>query len=388
MNELQKGIICLLKSAATGEPEMLPSAFSLEGAWDVLSKQGLRPLAYQGALNCGVSSELPIMQKLLAFYYRHMIHSERQMRALQCVLDSFEKNGIDHMPLKGCNLKSLYPKPELRAMGDADILIRVEQLPQCAQVMEELGFQLKLESDHTDNWQSEDLYLELHKSLVSPEDEDYYAYYSIGWQIAKKGQGSRYDLTPEDTFVFLITHFAHHYRISGIGCRHVLDLYVFRSAYPELDEDYIRVELQKLNLLKFYENILHLLSVWFEDAPGNPVTELMTAYIFSGGNWGTMEMQLYAQELKKVRRKGDVKGSRGRSLVYVIFPPLRVIKNRYQILRRVPVLLPVMWVVRWFSVLLFSRDRMRKKWGILQGMNDSTVLDHQNAMAAVGLEYL
>jgi len=387
MNELQKGILSLLKSAVTGKRETLPDAFTLDAAWDILSKQGLRPLAYQGAMNCGISPELPVMQKLLAIYYRHMIRSERQMRTLQCVLDSFGKNGIDHMPLKGCNLKGLYPKPELRAMGDADILIRVEQLSKCGEILKELGFQLKLESDHTDNWQSEDLYLELHKSLVSPEDEDYFGYYGTGWQLARKGQGSRYDLTPEDTFVFLITHFAHHYRISGIGCRHVLDLYVFRNAYPELDEDYMRQELQKLSLLRFYENILRLLSVWFEGAPSDSVTEWMTAYIFSGGNWGTMEMQLYAQEIKKVSKGGAVKGARIRSLVYVIFPPLRVIKNRYQILQRMPVLLPVMWVVRWFSVLLFSRDRMRGKLGVLQNMSDSAVLDRQEAMAAVGLEY-
>jgi len=387
MNELQKGILSLLKSAVTGKRETLPDAFTLDAAWDILSKQGLRPLAYQGAMNCGISPELPVMQKLMAIYYRHMIRSERQMRTLQCVLDSFGKNGIDHMPLKGCNLKGLYPKPELRAMGDADILIRVEQLSKCGEILKELGFQLKLESDHTDNWQSEDLYLELHKSLVSPEDEDYFGYYGTGWQLARKGQGSRYDLTPEDTFVFLITHFAHHYRISGIGCRHVLDLYVFRNAYPELDEDYMRQELQKLSLLRFYENILRLLSVWFEGAPSDSVTEWMTAYIFSGGNWGTMEMQLYAQEIKKVSKGGAVKGARIRSLVYVIFPPLRVIKNRYQILQRMPVLLPVMWVVRWFSVLLFSRDRMRGKLGVLQNMSDSAVLDRQEAMAAVGLEY-
>ena len=159
MNELQKGILSLLKSAVTGKREALPDAFALDAAWDILSKQGLRPLAYQGAMNCGISPELPVMQKLLAIYYRHMIRSERQMRALQCVLDSFGKNGIDHMPLKGCNLKGLYPKPELRAMGDADILIRVEQLSQCGEILKELGFQLKLESDHTDNWQSGNKYL-------------------------------------------------------------------------------------------------------------------------------------------------------------------------------------------------------------------------------------
>lgn len=388
MNEIQQGITALLKSAVTGESLPLPSEFSLDEAAPVLLKQGLISLAYQGALNCGISRDTPVMQKMLAHYYRHMLRSERQMRALQRIFDAFEANGIDYLPVKGCNLKNLYPKPELRSMGDADILIRTEQLDQCGPILTGLGFRLKLESDHTDNWQSEDLYVELHKSLVPPEDEDYYAYYGSGWARAVRGQGSRYDLSPEDTFVFLFTHFARHYRISGIGCRHVLDLYVYRRGNPELKEEDIRGELRKLDLLEFYENTLSLLEVWFEGRSPDAVTELMTTFIFSGGSWGTMEAELYAREMREARGRGQVKGSGWRAALRALFPPLSTIRNRYQILLRFPALLPVMWVVRWFDVLLFSRDKMRRKLKILRQLDDQQVLSHQQALSAVGLRQM
>ena len=386
MNATQQGVICLLKSAITEEAGQLPQDFSLEQAYDLLSKQGLLPLAYQGARNCGISQNEPSMQKMLTHCYQHMVCSERQMRAVQRVMDALEQADIDYLPVKGCNMKHLYPKPELRVMGDADILIRREDFARCAPIMEQLGFCRKVESDHTDNWSSADLYLELHKSLVPPEDADYHAYYGTGWDKAVQTRSHRYDLSPEDTFIFLFTHFARHYRISGIGCRHVADLFVYRRAYPDLSEDFIRTELKKLKLLTFYENTLRLLSVWFGGEPGDEITELMSAFIFSGGSWGTMEAGLYAQELKKSREKGQGSGAKRRSWLRALFPPLSAIRNRYPVLKRAPVLLPVMWVIRWLDVLLFSRKKMQKKLQILRKLDDNAILSHQQAMSAVGLE--
>lgn len=387
MNVIHRGLIYLLKSAVTGEKTELPEGFSLEEAYQISSKQSVLPLIFQGLVRCGVPADIPVMQKLRMYSYQHMVRSEQQMRAAKGIFDAFEKKGIDYMPLKGCNMKLLYPSPELRPMGDADILIRGEQLAQCKSVMESLGYELKLESEHTDNWTSHELYVELHKSLVPAEDEEYYAYYGTGWRIAVKGRGHRYDPIPEDTFIFLFTHFARHYRISGIGCRHVVDLYVYRRANPAMDEKYIRRELKKMHLLEFYENVLRMLEVWFGAEEPDEITELMTAFVFSGGSWGTMEASLYSQEIKASAKKGKVQGAAGCSALRVIFPPLDLIKNRYPILRRMPVLLPVMWVVRWVEVVLFSRDRLRRKMRILRQMDDQRVLNYRQALNAVGLDY-
>ena len=95
MNATQQGVICLLKSAITEEAGQLPQDFSLEQAYDLLSKQGLLPLAYQGARNCGISQNEPSMQKMLTHCYQQMVCSERQMRAVQRVMDALERADID-----------------------------------------------------------------------------------------------------------------------------------------------------------------------------------------------------------------------------------------------------------------------------------------------------
>ena len=44
--------------------------------------------------------------------------------AATALITPLDENGIDYMPLKGACLKLIYPQPELRLMGDADILIK------------------------------------------------------------------------------------------------------------------------------------------------------------------------------------------------------------------------------------------------------------------------
>lgn len=327
------------------------------------------------------------MQRYQVQYYRRLIHSERQMRAVEQIFRAFEENGIDYMPVKGCNMKKLYPQPEMRVMGDADILIRPEQHEKIKPIMERLGFIFRIENEHVFEWHSDSLHVELHKSLVPPNDEDYYAYYDTGWSLAAKTEGHRYDLSQEDTFIFLFTHFARHYRFSGIGCRHVMDLYVYRQAHPELKETYVERELEKLRLLEFYRNTLRLLDAWFHGGEMNEITELMTSYIFSGGSWGSAEAMLFSQQIKQARKQGKIKHSGAQSVLRILFPSLSTMRYRYKILGKAPYLLPVVWVVRWIDILFFRPQKIKSKLRILRTIDDESVLTRQNALQAVGLDF-
>ena len=170
---------------------------------------------------------------------------------LDKVFAAFDEHHIDYLPLKGVLLKHIYPKAEMRSMGDADVLIRVDQYDRIKPLMPPLGFAEVTESDHELIWQSEVLHLELHKRLVPSYHEAEFAYFGDGWDRAVKLQGCRYDMKPEDEYVFLFAHFAKHYVDGGIGIRHALDLWVYRRTNPDLDNAYIQTELKKLKLERF-----------------------------------------------------------------------------------------------------------------------------------------
>ena len=387
MNTVQRGILLLLKSAITGERYDLPGDFSMAEALSVIKKHHLDPLAYQGGSNCGLEEMSPDMLPLLQSYCSHMMRSEGQMAAVQAVYAAFDENGIDYLPLKGCNMKLRYPRPELRIMGDADILVRAGQYDRIRPLMEGLGYEPKAESDHEYVWRSPALMLELHRRLIPSYNRDYYAYFGDGWRLAQPAEGTRYAMGPEDEYIYIFTHFAKHYRDGGIGCRHVLDLWVYLRYFPDLDGGYIRRELGKLRLLEFHDNIRRLLDCWFEDGAEDDRTAMMTDFIFDSGSWGQWESHVLSAGMKSRAAAGSARAGRLRTVGKILFPPKRDMALRYTVLEKAPWLLPVMWPVRWVDAFLFRRDRVRKKQEALRSATAEKIDAYQQAMNYVGLEF-
>lgn len=387
MNDLQRGVLTLLRSAITGERLALPEGFSLEDAAPVIKRHHIASLVYTGAAQCGIPTNTPLMQELFRQYCRIMMQSERQMQAVQRIFEAFDAAKIDYLPLKGCNMKALYPKPELRVMGDADILIRVEQYDRIRPIMLELGFEEQVESDHELIWHSNDLHVELHKRLIPSYNKDYYAYFGDGWRLAKSNANTRYALSPEEEFIYQFAHFAKHYRDGGIGCRHVLDLWVYRRAQPGMNERGVEAELRKLQLWEFYQNICKLVAVWFESGKEDEKTRFMTDFIFSGGSWGTWEMHALSAQVKKAKSAGSIRRGRLATIRTTIFPSAEAVSHRYPIVKKAPWLLPVIWPVRWASVLLFRRKNLQIKSRELQYASADKIQAHQQALNYVGLDF-
>lgn len=387
MDIQKQGIITLIKSAVTGEKLPLPEGFSLDDAMEQIGRHGLQAICYQGAVHCGIPRSDPAMTVLFQRYYRALMVNEGQTTALKKLFAAFEEQGIDYMPLKGVNMKPLYPKPELRSMGDADVLIRMEQYARIVPIMEEQAYRFLEESDHELPWKSKVLYVELHKRLIPSYNVDYHAYYGDGWQLAKSRQGHRYVMTDEDAFVYMLSHYAKHYRDGGIGCRHVTDLWVWRRAHPDMDESYIRGELEKLQLDVFYENTLRMLQVWFEDAREDAVVAFMTEVIFVSGNFGLLDKRMLSHSVKHMKDKSAVKWEWLRHLAEALFPGHEIIDNQYPVLRKHPWLLPVFWIVRWFDKFLFQRDVVSRRYRQLKMFNEENIDSHRQALQYVGLDY-
>lgn len=387
MNAVQHGIITLLKSALLQQMHPLPSGFELAEAWPWIRKHQLMALCYEGAAICGISPMDPSMRELFQSYCKILQISERQMQELQRLYAAFEENGIDYLPLKGCNMKQLYPRPELRTMGDADILIRTEQYEQIIPVMESLGFSSVRETDHELVWQSDRLYLELHKRLIPSYNRDLYPYFGDGWNRAVKGAGCCYGMSAEDEFIYLFTHFAKHFRDGGIGCRHVADLWVYLGANPDMDETYIRGELEQLQLFKFYESVRMLLEVWFEDSLPDEKTEVMTQFIFASGSFGQMESRTLSLTVRDAGHSPLGFNGRLMYLWQTAFPGVDILKDKYTVLKRMPWLLPLVWLIRPFYKIFFETKDLNKKKKNIMALSRENLDQRDQMLKYFDLEY-
>ncbi len=387
MNVQQRGLITLIKSALSGKRHELPDGFALEGVIDVVREHQISPLVYYGALNCGFDKNSEAMKKLFENSFPLVILDERQRQALEVLCEAFESNGIEYMLLKGSVLKSLYPRAEMRVMGDIDILIKTEQYESIKKVMLELGFVEKVESNHEFIWVKDNLCIELHKRLIPSYNKDFYAYFGDGWELAERCSGFKYSMKNEAFFIHLITHFAKHYRDSGIGIKHIVDLWVYKNAKPQLDWEYVKSELKRLRLYEFFENVEKTLDVWFGDADETFETKLITDMVFNSGAYGTAEDAATSKIIRETQGRSSFASVKLANRIKTVFPSYKQMCEKYDFLGKAPVLLPVMWIVRLFNVIIFKQGRVRNYIEKEKRLTNDTIYERKEKLNAVGLDF-
>ena len=386
MERFQKDVAGIIKAALLDEKYELSADFEIEKAAALAKKHGIEVMLYYGLLKCDADNTLPVMKHLFLLTLQNVAVSERQLYTTKCVYDAFDKCNIDYMPLKGTLLKNIYRKSEMRSMGDADILIKPEQYEKIKPIMQELGFENKTESNHEYIWQNKAACIELHKRLIPSYNKDFYAYFGDGWRLAKIKNGSRYEMTEEDQMIYLFTHYAKHYRDAGVGIRHIVDLWVYRNKNTNMDDGYIKEELEKLQLYDFYSNTIRALDCWFGEGESDAVTDFITNIIFNSGVYGTKEANILSEALK-ISKTHSTKNVKRQKSLRLIFPKYDNMCGRYAFLKKAPVLLPVMWVVRIFDVLLFKRQAIKTNRENIKIMSEDNVDAYQQALNFVGLDF-
>ena len=388
MTEQQRALIALMKSALTNKGCALPNDFDLTKVFQDARCHGVDVMAYYGALLCGVDKNAEIMRKELMCVYQDISISETQLAEIRRIVGALEAHGVNHMPLKGAHLKKLYPHTEMRRMGDVDILIDCSQYETVRSFMNEFGYIEKYESDHELVWESYPVSIEFHKRLIPSYNKDYYKYYGDGWKLAKRMEGYsfQYKMDPCDEMIYLFTHFAKHYRDAGIGIRHIVDLWVYRQHNPDLNEKYIRRELAKLQLVEFYDNILRTLRVWFEDHPADEITEYITQFIFSSGEFGRAHNSHLSTALKFSKSGGSEGAVKRKRVLRALFPTYGEMTLKYKVLKKLPVLLPIMWIVRWFEKV-FQKGKVRYFVTQKLNVNAQEVSEYQQSLNYVGLDF-
>lgn len=388
MNNLKNTIHLLIRSGITGEKLTLPQDIDMDALYRQLRRHSIVSLGYTGLVNCGMDKKHPVMQQLFRDYIAVMMKSEKQQAALDALFESFEQQGIDYLPLKGINMKKLYPKPELRIMGDADVLIRKEKYDDVVEIVKSQGYNFILQASHTKNWENEKLHLEVHTDLMPDSDEDYYNYFEDCWKNAVRKQGREYLFSREDEFLFIFTHFARHFRCGGIGYRQLIDLWVYSRSYTDLNTDYILQAMDKLQITPFYINVMQTVKVCFENAPSDEKSNLIIDYIFNSGNWGSMKTHTIAKGVQgRVTGSADNKNIKFYSFIDSLFPKIEIIRIRYPILHKHPWLLPVMWIVRIFDAMINRHDGIRNKIKEVSVINKTDVQTQKQLFEKIGLDF-
>ncbi len=397
MNDFQKGILTLIQYALSPQDTFpsLPGDFDYMRAFWFSEQQQITPLIYYGACKTEdflKSTAFPIYMSRVCTY---ISHSARQMEAYHKLATRLEEAGIDYMPFKGTVLKQLYPMPEMRIMGDCDLLVRDKQGKTFQSLMRELGFELKEKGDHHNQYNSADnLVFELHRRLMLKKVRDLYQYYGESWWTAQPSGAHpcHFEMRPEDHYIFIFSHFVKHFRGEGAGIKFLVDMWVSLNAYPDMDMTYICTELEKIGLDEFYHNIQRTLASWFDDAPTDEMTDYLTDRLFGTTVYGSSEKGLLADAYTDALHaeadgSKDVEGSvRRRRFFSLLFLPYDAMVKKYPILRRWAILLPLFWFIRAFDILFHHKDKIKQEKQTMNELNRENIDEFRRELNYVGLD--
>lgn len=346
-------LIKLLCSVIHNEdPEEPPRGLDWDKLYNISMFHDVSNMVFYGVdkLSHGNKPHESVVEKFQKDRNKSLVIEATQHIVVEQVLKVFRDNSIDCMPLKGHLIKHLYPKPNMRSMGDIDILVKDDQIEDVKSLMFAMGFVLEIEGENHDLYCKKPfINIEIHRRLI-PLKYGHGVYFSKVWDRAllKDGCKSIYELSMEDTYIYLIAHLAKHYYNGGIGIRSIMDIYLYNLHYKNMmDNDYIRQQLNKINFWEFTKNIVGLSESWFGNEPTNELYDEMGEYIFSSGVSGTVKHQVASNMDKKLSY-----------WLELFFPGIDHMKILYPFLNRFAFLLPLSWFLRAIKCLVFKNRHM------------------------------
>ena len=291
-----------------------------------------------------------LMNTLSIMNQQMIVRDTQQQYYLKKIIDTFEKNCITCILMKGSIIKDLYPNTFFRQSGDIDLYVGAEK-DIVKGLMLDLGFKIvdcdNDDSHHDVYYTDPGIYIEIHHRFMR-ERHSWSAEFDsmVERKVLYKQYKHIYQFTKEDFYVFMIAHMAKHVKFSGIGFKALLDVWIYLNKYEDvLDKKELERVLKKSSLTKFNSEILKLCDYLFEDNEADETTVELSRLFYSNGVYGNQHM-IYSE--KKYNS-----GNKNKFLVYIknFFASSNALQTRYPILRKCRWMLPIIWIIRGIDVV-------------------------------------
>jgi len=275
--------------------------------------------------------------------------------------------GIRLIGLKGCIVRELYPVPELRTMGDFDVLIRREDLGEVTEIFKGEGYRIEngiygvICGNENVLWEVFPTIEEEFRKKPEEMDEIYFH------NCIEDGMISY----PKPTYFLahLIVHMGKHYVERGAGIRNLCDIALFVDKYKG-DIDFQKAK--KICIDEGFSNIfnyvVNTIDSWFDIDVSKIETEKKECgkFLEYSLEYGIFGINNNSMVVKVARYEDDSIGS----IRKIFFPTVKLLDNRYTYLKKWPFLLPIAWVHRIFYALFTHKYSAKQVIGEIKGATE------------------
>lgn len=297
MTKSQQVLLALLKKSLFNIDISLPSEVNWQEVYDEAVSQSVVPIAYDGT--AGVT-DMPreVAKKFKDYSLAVFLQNDSVLQGQRDVAELLQQNGIAYAILKGASVARYYSKPELRTLGDVDLLVSKADFEDTKKLLVSNGYTLtREEKNHFHcNFKKQDVIFELHFEMSdfppTKLGSDLKTQLANATKCTKEAKCFSQEFCSLDTLyqaVSLLLHTERHLIADGIGIRQLLDFGMFCYANPEfLDDECHTAFLKKYGLYKLAEISKELFEKYFLDKQiESPSADLLFEVALKKGNFGT-----------------------------------------------------------------------------------------------------
>ena len=354
MTEEQKYIIELSRAVIFDKAPSLPSAnLDWNYIWNKALEQNISGLLASVILKLPKENQPANTQLWRNIVIKTTYLMSRKAAEFERMISILSAHKIQPVCLKGCMIRTLYPNPNLRIMGDFDIFIDKSEKSSVLQIFEEEGY--RTESSKSMILASKDkIVWEVFTTLRAEFDTDAEYWDNCLRKHTYRNQAGYVRLEQTYDFAYTVLHAAKHFLVCGCGIRPLLDLALMLKNYDSIDFDAVEEMCGSHGASKVLDYIYNVVdkiygipvSAEYEDLDA----ELFLEYMLQYGIFG--------------QRKGYIghaldKDNTGSALEGLLFPNAKVLRGEYEYLEKYPILLPVAWVERIATIVFVRKNTFR-----------------------------
>lgn len=363
MNQVQLEFLSILEAVIHEDTYSLSKEIDVNQLMEEAKEHDVRGLIYRILKN----------QQSMESYKRDIIfQSLTQSRYFQQtldVIDQLQQKGIKVVLLKGAVLKDLYPSPDLRTMGDVDLLVPEEQLPLVQTYLTELGYiKMKSHSEKHDVYEGDGFQIEVHWALLNASRQKGGALFEQElWTKLKPVHllGKEFlTLSDEDFLIHLVVHAAGHFQLSGFGVRQLCDLTLWIEKKEDWDWDSTKCRLQELECYSFFVYCLEACRRYL----GLNISGLITVDEICFSTFMNQILESGVHGKRDERKQfghyfayGKHKKNTFIIWIQCLFPSVSDLPLRYSYAKKHSYLLPIAWIHRFFRVIFHPMYNANQK---------------------------
>ena len=386
-------ILCLLKDSVHQEECTFVQEQYNEQLYKLSVAHGVQYIIFPRLKQLHEAGQLDIPKEVYEkwnaeFYYNTMKNVQRNAFVHRTV-QALEAADIPTCLLKGETLAVLYPCPEARISGDADIYIGTKNIDKGVSVMKELGYDVKPKNKTSHHIICThpigglvELHLYLHDELFEDVWFDKQSVFTEPFRKIMLDGDEINTIGYTDGAIFVTLHLIRHFLNQGVGIRQTLDTLLYLREYrAEIDWERFNALIKYLKYEKFMDSLYTIGVKYFgfheEDfqpfARREAQAEQVLDEIMEAGAFGFSDTQrkdfyiTYTEERFQRYKKEDyesyMKAWKHESIWKAVFLDRKRMEQKYPYVKKTVLLLPVAWLQRIFHLItavLFGKKQLKE----------------------------